>query len=70
MSHHDKALNKLAELLRKKPLTALQISQVTGCCKPTAYARLLALKRRGDRLVEIRQSSGRPGPSAVAYSIR
>lgn len=67
---HARALERLAELLRKEPLTALQISQRTKCCKPTAYARLAALKRRGDSVVEIRQRSGRTGPSAVSYSIR
>lgn len=67
---HTRALDRLAELLRKEPLTALQISKATKCCKPTAYARLEALKQRGDPIVEIRQRSGRTGPSAVAYSLR
>lgn len=67
---HTRALDRLAELLRKEPLTALQIARVTKCCKPTAYSRIEALKERGDPVVEIRQRSGRTGPSAVAYSLR
>lgn len=67
---HARALDRLAELLRKEALTALQVSKLMRCCKPTAYARLEALKKRGDPVVEIRQRSGRTGPSAVAYSLR
>lgn len=65
------ALDRLADLLRKKPLTAKEIARVTRCCKPTAYARVQALRQRGEPIVETRRrSAGKPGPYAVTYEIR
>lgn len=68
---YDETLDRLAELLRKGPLTALQISQRTKCCKPAAYSRVAALKKRGEPVVETRRRLlGKTGPYAIAYEIR
>lgn len=70
MSAHERALDRLAGLLRRKPLTALQISRVTRCSKPTAYARLEALRERGEPIVETRRRRrGKTGPAAVTYQL-
>lgn len=64
------ALDQLAALLRKKALTAKDIARVTRCSKPTAYARVEALKKRGEPIVETRRRhEGRTGPYAVTYQI-
>jgi hypothetical protein len=65
------ALDQLAGLLRRKPLTAKDIARITRCCKPTAYARVEALKERGEPIVETRRrAAGKPGPYAITYEIR
>lgn len=63
-------LDRLAKLLTKEPLTALQISARTGCCKPAAYQRVQALKARGEAVYELPGESDRPGPAPIAYGIR
>lgn len=64
-----RALDRLAELLRDRPLTARQIAKRTHCSKPTVYARLGALKERGDAVVSDLARDGKSGPKAQAYRI-
>lgn len=70
MNKHDKNLDKLAALLRKKPITAREIAEKLGCCKPTAYQRLRALIERGDGVITIPDKTVRTGPPALLYAIR
>ena len=63
-------LDRLAALLRKRPLTAREIADVMGCCKPTAYERIEALKRRGDAVYSLERNRTQPGPRALAYGVR
>lgn len=65
------ALDALARLLRRGPLTARQIAQQTRCCKPAAYARIRALENRGERVYTVRLTErNSPGPEPLAYGIR
>ncbi len=64
------ALDRLAALLRKRPLTAREIAKLTGCCRPTAYERVEALKRRGDAVYSLQRNRTQPGPKALAYGVR
>lgn len=65
------ALDALAKLLRKGPLTARQIANVTRCCKPAAYSRVRALELRGERVYTVRVANPtRSGPEPLAYGIR
>lgn len=65
------SLDHLEQLLRKRgPLTAAQIAIQTGCCKPTAYQRVEALRARGVEIFEVKQPELRPGPVATSYGIR
>lgn len=67
---YAKTLDKLATLLRRKPLTPRQISEALGCCRPTAYQRIEALVTRGDRVFEVKTKSNGPGPVPYAYGVR
>lgn len=64
-----RALDRLAALLREKPLTARQIAKRTRCSKPTVYARLDALKARGEQVVPAAVRDGKSGPLSSAYRI-
>ncbi len=64
-----KNLDKLAALLRRKPLTARQIAKATGCCRPTAYARLAALEERGDPVFKTTGPGAATGPKPVTYGM-
>lgn len=70
-TEYDQTLDQLATLLRQKPMTARQIADELKCCRPAAYQRLRALKKRGDPLRKVRtpKQQGRPGPRAVRYEI-
>ncbi len=72
---YNKTLDKLAELLRRKPMTARAISEALTCCRPAAYQRLRALQERGDAVFEMQapelpKGSRKPGPRSIAYGIR
>jgi hypothetical protein len=74
-AEYDKTLNQLQTLLRKTPMTAKQIAECFGVCKPVAYARVEELRKRsselGFQVVKIkgvREST--PGPTSVAFWIR
>lgn len=64
------ALDSLAKLLRKGPLTARQIAAITKCCKPAAYERVRALELRGERVYTVRIVNRASGPEPLAYGIR
>lgn len=56
------------EVLKEKPHTALGLKKRLGCTKPTAYARIAALKKRMEvREMEVRE--GLHGPKSKAYYI-
>lgn len=67
---YEKALDQLAALLRRKPLTARAIAAVLGCCKPAAYGRLAALRQRGDSVYSMEVREGAVGPKSLAYGVR
>jgi predicted ArsR family transcriptional regulator len=66
---YEKTLDKLASLLRKKPMTAKQIAERLGCCKPVAYERLKSLTKRGDKLYTTKVREGSVGPKSIAYGL-
>lgn len=67
---HDATLDRLADMLRREPMTPRRVAEVMGCCRPAAYERIQALKRRGDAVYEIHdQRSESPGPRPVAYGV-
>lgn len=70
MSAHSKTLDRLAALLRKKPLTGLEIAKAMKCCKPAAYQRVQALIDRGDNVFTVTERANRPGPSARSFGVR
>lgn len=63
-------LDHLAALLRRYPMTAKQIATRYDCCKPIAYARIRALKQRGEKLLKTKVRESATGPKSVAYSIK
>lgn len=67
---YEKTLNKLAAMLRKKPMTAKAISESLKCCRPVAYERLRALQERGEQVFQIPIRESATGPSSTAYGIR
>lgn len=70
---YDATLDKLAALLRKRPLTARAIAARLECSKPVAYQRLRDLPERlanGERVVEEPVRESKRGPLSVAYGIR
>lgn len=68
---YRKTLDRLAAMLRRGPMTARAISDTLGCCRPAAYQRVAALRKRGDHVYEMRASDPtRSGPEAVAYGVR
>ena len=63
-------IDRLAALLRKKPLTAMEIADRTGCSKPTAYVRIAGLRKSGVQVYELPAAGPkRSGPAAVAYGV-
>lgn len=67
---YDKTLDKLAALLRKKPLTGLEIAKAMGCCKPAAYQRVRGLIDRGVNVYTVTERTKRTGPVARAFGVR
>lgn len=68
---YDQTLDRLAGLLKRKPMTARSIAEVLGCCKPAAYQRIAALQARGHAVYTLpTQEDSRPGPRSVLYGIR
>lgn len=67
MSAH---LDALAKLLRRRPLTAREIAAATHVSKPTAYARIEALRELGVQVFEVRLRRTHPGPAPVAFGVR
>lgn len=70
MSRHERALERLAALLRERPMTGVEIARVMRCCKPAAYQRVQALVERGEPVFTITERRNRPGPRARAFGIR
>lgn len=66
---YDHKLAQLAAQLRKGNATARQLAGALHCSKPTVYARLLELERRGGKVLRELQRSGSRGPVAVAFGI-
>lgn len=69
MIANEEKLSLLESLLRLKFMTASQIADVTGCSKPTAYARVNELRKRGLFVVIKRVRVGSSGPAAMAFGI-
>lgn len=70
-SSYDDALDKLAALLRRKPLTPRQIAEAMGCCRPTAYQRLQALIDRGENVYQLRvKGTKSTGPTPFSFGVR
>lgn len=67
---YDKALDKLTELLKAKPLSARAIAKALRCCRPTAYARLAALRERGAAVYEMTARESVTGPDSTLYGVR
>jgi len=65
-----KNLDRLAALLKRKPLTARQVADELECCRPTAYQRIRALEERGDAVFKIAAPAEGTGPRPVAYGVR
>lgn len=62
----------LASILTSERLTAKQIAARLGCSKPTAYARLVDLRRDPPtalKLSTIRVREGKTGPTSKAYQL-
>lgn len=71
MNSHAKNLDRLEQILRKKPLTGLEIARVMNCSKPAAYARVEALRARGANVYTITErTGGRTGPAAKSFGVR
>lgn len=69
MAQNEEALRQLANLLRKRALTARQIADLTECSKPIAYARIETLRARGVKFTERKVRQGIAGPKATSYRI-
>ncbi len=67
---YTKVLDRLAALLRREPMTARQIAEELKCCRPAAYQRLAALKKRGERIFTMPIRESVTGPGSTAYVIR
>lgn len=67
--NYEKDLEKLAKLLRRKPLTAREISVKLRCCVPTAYQRVRELERRGTPVRRQPAKKVGTGPRALAFAI-
>ena len=66
---YTKNLDKLAGLLRAKALTVRELAALLKCCKPTVYARLDALKARGEPVFTLKVDGHATGPRPLAYGI-
>jgi transposase len=65
------ALDKLAKLLTKTPLTGKQIAKRMRCSKPTAYAWIALLRERGHVVYELAApTAGTSGPVPTAFGVR
>jgi biotin operon repressor len=69
MTKYEQTLDALALLLRTEPLTAKQIAERLGCCRPAVYQRLQALRDRGHRITGERVADRKTGPRALAYRL-
>lgn len=66
---YSETLERVRSLIARKPRTALEIADLTGCSKPTAYARLAGLRAKGIKLSKQRVRQGSSGPAAIAYGL-
>jgi transposase len=70
-SAYSDTLDRLATLLRRKPLTAREIAAHFGCCIPIAYTRIKALRAQGLAVYTMPANTpSRPGPKSLAYGVR
>lgn len=71
MTAHERRLERLEALLRRRTLTAREIARELGCSKPAAYERVRALIDRGVAVFQVRAPrAGGTGPAPVAYGIK
>lgn len=66
---YDQTLDKLAAMLRRKPMTAKAIAAHFKCCRPVAYQRLRDLKARGETLTRKKVRESATGPKSYVYSV-
>jgi predicted transcriptional regulator len=69
-SDYTKTLDRLSQLLRRKPMTARAIAEHMNCRKPTAYQRLRDLQKRGEEVFTTQVRESDTGPLSTAYSVR
>ncbi len=69
-TRYQRTLDRLVALLKHEPMTARQIAAELKCCRPAAYQRLEALKKRGERLYTMALRESVTGPGSTAYGIR
>lgn len=67
---YTKNLDKLAALLREESLTVVELAKRLKCCKPTVYARIAALEKRGEPVFTLLGSAKGTGPRPTTYGIR
>jgi hypothetical protein len=67
---YSETLDRLAKLLKRKPMTAKAISAEIGRCRPVAYQLIKALRRRGDAVYELAVRESVTGPTSTAYGLR
>lgn len=67
---YTKNLDKLAAMLRDRARTVRELAKELKCCKPTIYARIEALRARGDPVFTFTVvDGGETGPRPLAYGI-
>jgi len=62
-------LEKLVKILKRKPVSAVELSDALGCCRPTVYARLNALQKLGYRVEVSKSQKKQTGPVAQLFSL-
>jgi DNA-binding MarR family transcriptional regulator len=66
---YTKALDRLAALLRQRPHTARVLAEKLGCSRPTVYARIDALRVRGEQVYTLPAEADGTGPRPLAFGI-
>jgi predicted transcriptional regulator len=63
-------LERVLEIVAVQHKTAGEIASAVGISKPTAYARLKALRRIGCSFSKVKRRAGNRGPLAYAYRLK
>lgn len=65
-----KVLDRLAQMLKAKPMTAKAICKAMKCSKVVAHERVKALKEQGHTLYTVKVRESPSGPKSTAHGIR